>query len=259
MVKLITDYFFLKINRVWFLTNYYNSKEEITNCDIVRLIRYRGTDIKEIGEEQYTIFTELTLDENEILQKMNKNVRYEIRRASKEDLKISIYDYKDLLRDKKILKDFKSTYDSFAEISGQPELKNDFDDRKILSYIENKCIKVSEIVFCNGRVFHMYVYDEDNSCLIYSASDFRNSNVDRNLAGRANKLLHYNDMLHFKSIGVKNYDWGNISSKDNPNGIDIFKMSFGGEIEKIRNIFIPITIKGKIFLRIKKYFNLIRR
>ena len=82
----------------------------------------------------------------------------------------------------------------------------------------------------NGKVFHAYIHDDSNAVLWYSASDFRNENVDRNLASRANKGLHYYDILQFKSKGLKTYDWGNVSSKDNANpcGIDVFKSGFGG-------------------------------
>ncbi|WP_242886157.1 hypothetical protein [Faecalibacterium sp. BCRC 81149] len=31
-----------------------------------------------------------------------------------------------------------------------------------------------------------------------------------------------------KEMGVKEYDWGGIASCDEPNGIDRFKMPFGG-------------------------------
>ena len=78
-------------------------------------------------------------------------------------------------------------------------------------------------------MFHSYIYDVHDARLLHSASCFREESADQNLIGRANKKLQWEDMKYFKEQGVLRYDWGGISDFDNPNGIDEFKLKFGGD------------------------------
>ena len=97
-------------------------------------------------------------------------------------------------------------------------------------------------------VYHVYFCGGEESCLCYSVSNYRDDSSKRNLAGRMNKLLHVKDMQWFKDKGYSLYDWGNISSSDTPNGIDKFKMSFGGDVVTLYNSFVGNSIKGKLLL-----------
>lgn len=74
----------------------------------------------------------------------------------------------------------------------------------------------------------------------------------RNAIGRANKYLHWHDWLLLKNIGVIEYDWGGIASYDNPNGIDKFKMSFGGEYRKYYNISAVCSLRAKLYTLLRK-------
>jgi len=70
--------------------------------------------------------------------------------------------------------------------------------------------------------------------------------------GMANKRLHWADIVHFKNFGLTTYDWGGISDFDNPNGIDNFKMKFGGnKIEYNVNI-VGISALGKFIVFLKR-------
>ena len=114
---------------------------------------------------------------------------------------------------------------------------------------------VSYAQYPNGKVFHMYLHDDVKVMLWFSASDFRNQNVDKHLAGRVNKFLHYQDMIHFKRRGLHYYDWGNISSSLNPNGIDQFKMKFGGELKDVYSYFVGNTLWGRILIILRTLYN----
>ena len=59
----------------------------------------------------------------------------------------------------------------------------------------------------------------------------------------------------FREHGYVLYDWGNISSSTNPNGIDKFKMSFGGEVVTVYNSFVGNTLLGKILVVLYKILN----
>ena len=75
--------------------------------------------------------------------------------------------------------------------------------------------------------YHSCICDDKNIRLLHSCSEFRETDTAfRNAIGRANKYLHWKDMLYFINQHKEKYDWGGISSFDTPNGIDKFKMSF---------------------------------
>ena len=57
---------------------------------------------------------------------------------------------------------------------------------------------------------------------------------------------------YLKQIGVKEYDWGGIASYESPNGIDKFKMSFGGEYRKYYNLFCNCSFMARAYAKIRK-------
>lgn len=49
-------------------------------------------------------------------------------------------------------------------------------------------------------------------------------------------------------MGITQYDWGGIANPEEPNGIDQFKMGFGGEAASYYNVIIGVSLLGKITL-----------
>ena len=54
------------------------------------------------------------------------------------------------------------------------------------------------------------------------------------------------DMKYFKEKGLVRYDWGGISDFENPNGIDEFKLKFGGDKITYYNVFTGNSLLGKL-------------
>ena len=249
MLRTVEKIAFFSIERVWFLPVL--EKVKSRSC-VLRYLRVEqlSEEEKKRADKAYTIWTNLISDEKELLSCMRKQVRYEIRRALKENIQIDVWDSaeEDISQ---VLHEFYKVYLNFCKVSGYETIMKDFNVKRILSYAFYACVIVTAAKFENGAVYHLYVHDENVALLMYSASDFRNENVDSYLAGRANKLLHYKDMLFFKKRGLKIYDWGNVSSFENPNGIDNFKNSFGGEKKILYNVYIPNNIMGKMLIAVK--------
>lgn len=240
------------LERVWFPDD---GDRLNSRADIVRLLRVNKGNMEfknSIKELNYTLITNLDESEDGLFLKMRRSYKSQIQRCLNEDVAISIYETKQVKENPDILSGFYSTYMHYCDSSGRPELKKNFDMKKINSYIDNNCITISIADFKDGKVYHMYVHDEKNTVILYSASDFRNDYVDRNLAGRANKLLHYKDMIYFKDMNVHSYDWGNVTSFTEPNGVDAFKMAFGGNHAEVYNIFIGNSLKGKILVGLRR-------
>lgn len=228
---------------------------DISKTDVTRYMRFKekiplfSNGIEDIDS---TLITDLRLTDEKILQQFSQTVRYEIKRSLKEEIKISFFTHDDLRNKFSLVEDFKNTFLNYCEISHNQSLKKVYDEKKIISYIDNQCVLLSKAEFANGMVYHMYLYEKNDALLLYSASDYRKNEIDRDLAGRANKLLHYKDILYFKADGLSYYDWGNVASFDAPNGIDKFKMSFGGIRRKVYSYFVGNSLLGKFLVFSKK-------
>jgi lipid II:glycine glycyltransferase (peptidoglycan interpeptide bridge formation enzyme) len=67
------------------------------------------------------------------------------------------------------------------------------------------------------------------------------------MTGRANRLLHWEDILYFKNQGYEIYDLGGITlDESNKEGQAIakFKRCFGGTLIKEYKSWIPVSPKG---------------
>ncbi|MDC0580871.1 hypothetical protein OAO54_02320 [Amylibacter sp.] len=94
-----------------------------------------------------------------------------------------------------------------------------------ISYIRDKSDKKE--VFCG----HLYIRDGDFCRLLYS---FHFNNKERHSNPKVyqnlNKFLHFKDIVKFKKIGIRTYDFGGVSQQKT--NIDSFKLRFGGVIIK---------------------------
>lgn len=250
MLKTIEKITVFSVERIWFQKSLIKVQSK---SPVIRYMRVENIpeEKKNKANKALTLWSDLTVDESELLIPMRKQVRYEIRRALKEDIQVEVWDTNKQNVDF-VLQEFHKVYNNFCLVSGYDDIIKDFNEKRIRSYADYGCVVITIAKFQNGAVYHLYVHDERVALLMYSASDFRNENVDNNLAGRANKLLHYKDMLLFKSMGVSIYDWGNVSSFDQQNGIDNFKVAFGGKQKVLYNVFVPNSIIGKILIALKE-------
>lgn len=241
----------LKRKHIWF-ENYSDTQELLAykrNCDEIIVhanpISLQGKNIK--CETQESLITDLRQDSTDILQQFSKTVRNELSRAEREQVECVFCDSDMVLKNGAILEQMAEMYQMMYESKGMHGVH--LSDSELQSYAENSRLLISYAVIDHEIcVFHSYVFDDGNCRLLHSCSEFRvEDNQKRNAIGRANKLLHWKDMLKFQQLGVEHYDWGGIHSFSNPNGIDKFKMSFGGTPTSYYNIYCPCSIKMKLY------------
>ncbi len=199
------------------------------------IISYRQMK-KEYGnsEEFDTLITDLTEDPEEIKNRFAKNCKYEVNRASREDITvrhISAMDIKD--------EDIDSFIEFFKEFWESKDMELGSPDRlreEMISYRDIGALSYSIASVCGkDTVYHTYIYDENRVRLWHSASLYREESEDgnaRKLTGFANRFAHYDDMLYFKDKGLKIYDWGGAGRGEDVINITRFKESFGGIAEK---------------------------
>ena len=104
-----------------------------------------------------------------------------------------------------------------------------------------------------AAVYHSYVCDDKHCRLTFTCSEFRAAltKEEKQAFARANELLHWKDITYFKGRGLFSYDWGGLTSPEDPNGIDRFKLGFGCKKIEYYNIVKPITIKAMLVGEIK--------
>jgi hypothetical protein len=238
---------FIRIAEFW-------SGEEpnVSDVDLVRCFQQPQPVAGMLCREFYTILLDLKKQNDALLANMKRDTRYEIRRALARDN--FVYDCYDG-NEPRSFDEFCDYFDQFAIRKKQPKL-----DRAWLSLLAKAgAFTISRIAETSGEtlVWHGYHRGKDRVTLLYSASLFRSnpSSEYRNRVGRANRLQHWQDMLRFKDEGISIYDFGGWYEKAE-NGerlrINKFKEEFGGEI--VRNYICEraMTIKGRLFLLVRK-------
>ncbi len=195
-------------------------------------------------QEYHTCMNVITKPEDELLAAVNKAVRYQFRRSEKDQIEIRFYTRADIEQSPELMDTFAEIYERMYQSKGADTKLN---VSAIQKYLEADGI-VFSAVWHEGEmlVFHSYICDATDARLLHSASCFREESADQSMIGRANKRLHWEDILYFKKKGLLRYDWGGISDFDNPNGIDEFKLKFGGQKITYYNVFAGNTLLGKL-------------
>lgn len=241
---------FLQVNQIWYPGDTAISEllRQRRKADILFV---HGVSIEETKgrfrgwQEFHTCLNNLTLPEEKIHAAVNKNVRYECRRSERDGIEIRFYNKSDLEKDSRLLNQFAELYEGMYRSKG---INTKYNLTSVKQYMEADGAWFSA-VWHEGEmiVFHSYICDAADARLLHSASCFRGEGAaDQAMIGRANKRLHWEDILYFKKKGLQRYDWGGISDFENPNGIDAFKLKFGGDQITYYNVFAGNTLLGKL-------------
>ena len=205
-----------------------------------------------LSREFYTVQVDLRRDQDELLGKMKKNTRYEIKRA--EGAGNFVCEISNGAESRALI-EFCNFYDRFAERKAQPKLNRSW----LARLAEGGLLSVSHVRDDGSEnlVWHAYHWTSDRATLLYSASSLLDTYpaAVRSSIGRANRLLHWRDMLTFKNRGIATYDFGGwYDQKEDRVRLNInkFKESFGGEIIKTYICERPLTLKGKLFLTTRR-------
>lgn len=249
MIDVIYQKKFLKVNQIWYpgKRTVGSLLKEKRKADILFV---HGAPIEETKgsfrgwQEYHTCRNDLTISEEDMLTNINKAVKYQFRRSEKDNIEIAFYTREDIEKHPELLNTFQDIYARMYRSKGS--------DTKLNVTAIERYLAVDGIIFSAAihegevLVFHSYICDNEEARLLHSASCFREESADQSMIGRANKRLHWEDIKYFKQKGLLRYDWGGISDFENPNGIDEFKLKFGGEKITYYNIFAGNTVLGKV-------------
>jgi hypothetical protein len=218
----------------------------------VDIIRYQSRPEKVDGTISYpfsTILIDLKQDSDALLGQMSKTTRNEVRRAAKDDLTFAFTERPDRAG----LTEFFEFYDEFARLKRLPTLNR----ARISGMCESQALMLSRIVGPDGSVlvWHCYVHANGWARLVHSASWFRAADkAQQAVNSRANRYLHWMDMLRLREAGFASYDLGGwYSGQEDVEKLNInrFKEGFGGRVVPQYNCDQGVTLKGFLAVHLR--------
>ncbi|MBO5093081.1 MAG: hypothetical protein J6C33_01845 [Lachnospiraceae bacterium] len=199
-------------------------------CGLDGIILYRGAK-KPIGRvlrEVRTLITDLTQSEEEIVAKCQKDCRYQIRRAARENITAEFKVGSEITEQD--IAQFCEFFIEFWKTKGITDEKYEKYKEEIETYAREGVFAIT-CAKQGGQtlVYHTYIVGDTFVRSYQSASQFRSEAVSARIVGIANRYLHKADMMYFKEMGKTTYDWGGAGLREEVKNITEFKESFGGD------------------------------
>jgi hypothetical protein len=218
----------------------------------VDIIRYQSRPEKVNGTVTYpfsTLLIDLNQEPDALLAQMSKTTRNEVRRGAKDELTFEF----SAQPERGWIADFFEFYAEFASLKGLEGLNQE----RLLGMSESQALVLTRVKAADGTVlvWHCYVYTGECARLVHSASLFRAADKpQQTLISRANRYLHWLDMLQFRGLGFSTYDFGGwYSGQEDLEKLNInrFKEGFGGRVAYQYNTDRGITLKGILAVRLR--------
>lgn len=231
---------------------YFNEKPfpEILPVDLVRFVGVLHPSNESGWKKSDTLIIDLTKSEEVLLKEMDSGTRYEIRRAIDKDSLI----HKIISTSEKTNIDiFCDYYDEFAQSKSLPSIFR----HRLYALALNKNLLLSSISNSEGIILvqHAHLLTKERAMLLYSSSKYRDTvdKATRSLVGRANRLLHWKDMLFAKENQIRMYDMCGVditNKNQETTKIAQFKLGFGGTIISCFSLTKSSSIKGLFVTKI---------
>lgn len=175
--------------------------------------------------EQRTLITPLSEPEEELFARMNETTRRYIRRAA--EILSSDTGWRHICPgtvsrgQSSLVESFLSTKGLDPWVASHGILNNPLAPHLLASSLERNGVPM---------IVHVYVVDEEaGTAFLYWSAYGGFTPEERDMQGRLNRWLHWQDILWFKNIGFEQYDWGGAGESPEVINITKFKQSFGGD------------------------------
>jgi hypothetical protein len=192
-----------------------------------------------------TLVLDLTKPQEALLEKIDQATRYKIRRAEKDGLSTDMFRGPS---SETALPEFCEFFHQCASLIGLPPA-----DRGRLAALARCGSLVLSRATKDGDAlaWHVYYVDAQRAVQLYSMASQRLSSDpgQRQVIGRANRYLHWQDILQFKAEGLSVFDFGGWYNGKEDKGllqINQFKEEFGGNNVEVYNSIEGKTVKGKL-------------
>ena len=97
--------------------------------------------------------------------------------------------------------------------------------------------------------YHVYFTDEKEAILLASFPAAGREDVENKFFGFANRLLHWEDMVLFKSKGFSRYNLGGVGNPGSASNENImkFKLEMSPMVEEYFQAIVPVSWKAKLY------------
>jgi hypothetical protein len=194
----------------------------------------------------YTIVVDLTLSDEQLLANMHAGTRYKIRRAQNKD---ALEFGAPIAPDACSLAAFHDFFAQFAADKGLSPVRMKY----LQAAAKAGVLRLGSMAH-EGEVvvWHSYLLIGSRVRLLHSASLFRGqAPARRGLIGRANRLLHWLEMQHFRGTGATLFDFGGwYEGQDDEEKLRVneFKEGFGGTVRQESDGVRALTLLGRAYL-----------
>ena len=207
----------------------------------------------------HTILIDLAPSEDEIFQGISKSTRYKISRCMDRDGVVVHTPVSTECGTLDELRRFFTFFNDFAASKNRDPLYL----KDLEQFLTTKSLVIREAIdekTGQTLAMHSYAVGNGRARLLQSCSHYRTSNDSSftNMIGRANRMLHWDDLRYFKAMGVAHYDFGGWHGGTDRAKLLInqFKEEFGGQIIPEYTCMKAASFLGSIPLalrRIKKH------
>lgn len=202
-----------------------------------------------------TITSDLAGSGDGIADAFDRECRYEVRRAEARDVLL----HESHPDPATVLHAFREAFTAFAQRNG---VRGPDDVWLDAARAEGRLHLTCASQAGERLVWHAYLRCGTTVRLMHSVSLFRGAApAYRALVGRANRWLHWRDMLMFHFLGVECYDWGGLFEEEREAGqagINRFKRSFGGQPMRTYDCTAAVTARGHLYLPLRDTWRRLR-
>jgi Acetyltransferase (GNAT) domain len=227
---------------------YFERLLETPRVDVVRYRLVASSALLAEVEPQSTVTIDLAQSESAIFNQFRKDTRYEIRRAETKDLVESR-----LLTSREITEpvftELARHYRDLVTTKGITPLN--LQRLRLLQEQGRLLIGKASLPDGSPLAWHVYLVAHKRARLLYSVSLFRDTQetAQRALVGRANRLLHWHDIIALKKAGLELYDFGGYylgKTDESKLRINQFKDEFQGVLRTEYNGMLFLGIMGRV-------------
>lgn len=228
--------------------------ERPADCDLLQLFQYTEVPADAVASPFCSLVLDLEMSEEALLQGLNRETKYQVKRASTQ---VTIECVHEPQASDEVCRGFHAFYSEFAATKGLaiPPMS------ELLARARGASLHFSRAVLGDVNVvWHVHVVAGNRAALLYSASLFRtiDDGEARANIGRANRLLHWSDILAFKAEGKKVYDFGGwYTGTENQSLLRInqFKQGFGGTRVQQFHAGLALNWRGWLYLRLRQHLS----
>ena len=226
MVRYYKKIFFLKVYESWF--SYQFQLKNLFSLNVFFHLKDNNKWIPAIPDKTYTLELNLENETEVIYSKFSKQIRQQIKIAEKEGT--TCYFHTDIQQFVEFFNEFAQKKETW--LTSEQRIRNMGENVKLSFAINNGVILAA----------HSYILDRQIGIVrhLHSATKRLDENYDRNLIGRANKLLTVTDIIYFKENGFKIFDFGGFAKDtedESLKGINNYKLLFGGDLVTCLNYY----------------------